>query len=268
MSLYNNTCKESKKEDALPISRDICITVGQDQIVSILLDQIKDLDLGGYALLMQVKKTSNSSKYLLEYTECGEKLTYSDSTKVIKVSIANGDVYFKNKNNEIKKWVYGIIGIHPEKGTTLLVQGSFIVYPEVVAFRQSTEKDISLTVSCYSKKEGTTLKRTDSVISALTVLWEDEHGIVRPAEPNNLLHVSNLVGIAITASKPGGIVEVRFIGEESDTYWNFARGRIWLGAGGSLTQVPPESGYDVLVGYAVSKSTMYINIQDYIYLEE
>ncbi|MNR50449.1 hypothetical protein D3C85_1699640 [compost metagenome] len=52
-----------------------------------------------------------------------------------------------------------------------------------------------------------------------------------------------------------------------DEGWTWQPGRIWLGAEGQLTQAPPATGFDLLIGSAVSATRINLNIQEPIALE-
>lgn len=110
---------------------------------------------------------------------------------------------------------------------------------------------------------GRIAKRT---MSALRVVWEDENGKVDWANPNDSLHVERIAGITYTAGDEGDEVMIRRTGAIEDSSWNFTTGRVWLGENGLLTQIPPTTGYDVVIGVATTNNRMYVNIQDPILL--
>lgn len=110
-------------------------------------------------------------------------------------------------------------------------------------------------------------RQTDAPLSALRVVWEDEQGVVRPLDATDADHIDLISGLAITAAAGAGDVQVQRSGPVDDVSWNWAPGRVYLGAGGALTQSPPADGFDVLVGSAVSATRLIINFQDPIELE-
>ena len=110
-------------------------------------------------------------------------------------------------------------------------------------------------------------RQTDAPLSALRVVWEDEQGVVRPLDAADADHIDLISGLAITAAAAPGDVQVQRSGPVDDTSWNWTPGRVYLGAGGALTQTPPAGAFDVLVGSAVSATRRIINFQDPIELE-
>lgn len=104
------------------------------------------------------------------------------------------------------------------------------------------------------------------VLSALRIVYEQD-GLVYLMSPADADHIDQLLGITLNAAGAGDELNVQRTGELNDASWSWAPGRIWLGAAGSLTQTPPASGFDVLIGAAVSATRIILNIQDPIELE-
>lgn len=110
-------------------------------------------------------------------------------------------------------------------------------------------------------------RQSDAPLSALRVVWEDESGVVRPLDAGNADHIDLICGLTLTAAAGPGDVTVQRSGPVDDAAWNWAPGRVFLGANGALTQTPPVGGFDVLVGVAVSATRLILNFQDPIELE-
>ena len=106
-----------------------------------------------------------------------------------------------------------------------------------------------------------------TTLSALVVVWEDELGVVRPLDSTDEDHINLLCGLTITGTSSVGPVTVQRTGAVDDTAWAWTPGRVYLGAGGSLTQIPPNNGFDVLVGVAVSPTRLILDFQDPIEME-
>jgi hypothetical protein len=88
-------------------------------------------------------------------------------------------------------------------------------------------------------------------------------------DPHDADHIDLICGLTLTATAGVGDVTVQRGGPVDDGAWSWASpGRVYLGASGTLTQTPAADGYDVLVGYAVSPTRIYLDIQDPIFLEE
>lgn len=108
---------------------------------------------------------------------------------------------------------------------------------------------------------------TSAPLSALRVVWEDVAGAVHPLSADDADHIDLVCGLTLTATSGPGDVTVQRSGPITDAAWNWAPGRVYLGMGGALTQSPPEDGFDVLVGVAVSATRLILNFQDPIELE-
>ncbi|MGA4634510.1 hypothetical protein ACPA5B_11580 [Pseudomonas solani] len=73
-------------------------------------------------------------------------------------------------------------------------------------------------------------------------------------------HVDLVCGVTITAAVLGQPINVQSSGPLDDVTWSWAPGPVWLGADGHLIQAPPEAGYLLYVGRAVSSTRLIINI--------
>ncbi|MFG0786929.1 hypothetical protein [Delftia tsuruhatensis] len=114
---------------------------------------------------------------------------------------------------------------------------------------------------------GASVQRTAGTnLSALLAVYE-LNGVVRALSADDALHIDLLVGITLTAAQAGELVNVQRLGAIEDPGWSWVPGRVYLGANGALTQVPPTSGFDVLIGSATSPTRITLNLQDPISLE-
>lgn len=106
-------------------------------------------------------------------------------------------------------------------------------------------------------------------ISALRVVYEDEHGHVYPLDANDEEHIFSMLGVTLTAADAGRPVNIQRAGFMNDAGWSWLPGqRLYLGASGEVTAVPRNEGFDVLVGTALSPQRIALNIQDPIDLGE
>ena len=105
-------------------------------------------------------------------------------------------------------------------------------------------------------------------MSALLVVYEDLSGSVWPADPDVESDVLALLGVTVSATVAGQPINVQRMGHIDDDAWQLQPGkRVFLGRQGRLTQEPPQGGYDVLIGMAISPTCLLLNIQDPIELE-
>ncbi len=114
---------------------------------------------------------------------------------------------------------------------------------------------------------GASVQRTaGSSLSALIAVYELD-GLVRALSADDAVHIDLLLGITLTAAQAGETVNVQRLGAIEDSAWNWVPGRVYLGANGALTQTPPTSGFDLLIGSATSPARIALNFQDPISLE-
>ncbi|MBB1651700.1 capsid cement protein [Delftia sp. UME58] len=114
---------------------------------------------------------------------------------------------------------------------------------------------------------GASVQRTAGAnLSALVAVYE-LNGAVHALSADDAMHIDLLLGITLTAAQAGDPVNVQRLGAIEDSGWNWVPGRVYLGANGALTQTPPTSGFDVLIGSAASPTRIALNLQDPISLE-
>ena len=113
----------------------------------------------------------------------------------------------------------------------------------------------------------TFVRQSAGALSAMRIVWEDEAGVVFALDSADDDHIDLLCGITLTATSDAGPVTVQRTGAVDDSAWDWTPGRVYLGADGALTQSPPSTGFDVLVGVAVSPTRLILNFQDPIELE-
>ncbi|MFI8479631.1 hypothetical protein ACIGCM_03580 [Pseudomonas sp. NPDC078700] len=114
---------------------------------------------------------------------------------------------------------------------------------------------------------GSALQRqAGETLSALLVVYEQDDQVFR-LDYRDGENIDQMLGITLSAADIGADLNVQRSGPLDDAGWNWALGRVWLGANGSLTQTPALDGYDVLIGSAVSATRIILNLQDPIELE-
>ncbi|MBF5006836.1 hypothetical protein [Diaphorobacter caeni] len=100
-----------------------------------------------------------------------------------------------------------------------------------------------------------------AVISANTVVYERDD-LIFPLSYNDSNNVFAILGLAVSAGLPGAEISVQRGASVTDSAWSWVFGRVYLGQGGALTQVPPHDGYQVLIGFAASPDSINLSIQD------
>lgn len=116
---------------------------------------------------------------------------------------------------------------------------------------------------------GSAVNRVAGVtLSALTVVYELPDGTVYPLDNLDEEHVDLLVGITLTSAPAAGEVTVQRTGPLDAAGLGLVPGRAWLGLDGRITQTPPETGFDILLGYATADQRIYLDPQPAITLDE
>lgn len=115
---------------------------------------------------------------------------------------------------------------------------------------------------------GSALQRTaGETVSALHLVYELD-GKVYTLTPDDPDHIFLILGVTLTAADKDELLNVQRSGAIDESSWSWTPGPIWLGASGGLTQDPPVSGFDMLVGAAVSATRIILNLQEPIELQE
>lgn len=115
---------------------------------------------------------------------------------------------------------------------------------------------------------GTFARLAGTPLSALVVVWENADGEVQPLDYRDADHIDLLAGITTTAAPTvGSAVQVQLSGVLNISGLGLSPGPVWLGANGTLTQTPPEDGFDVLVGRVVNDQRLYLSFTEHIHLE-
>lgn len=107
-----------------------------------------------------------------------------------------------------------------------------------------------------------------TAISALAAVYELPDGTVWPLSADDDDHIDLLAGITLTSASTGAEVAIQRAGPLDAAGLNLQPGRVWLGMNGQLTQTPPDSGNDTLLGYATAEQRLYIDISETILLED
>jgi hypothetical protein len=111
-------------------------------------------------------------------------------------------------------------------------------------------------------------RQTDGPLSALKAVWEDANGVVRVLDYRDPDHIDLYAGVTTTATAQAGTVTVQRSGPLDASGLGLTPGRVWLGADGALTQIPPETDFDLLIGYAVAPNRLILDPAEAVTLQE
>lgn len=94
--------------------------------------------------------------------------------------------------------------------------------------------------------------------SALRIVYE-RFGKVYPVDPSTR-SVFQALGLTLTGSSEDAEITIQTQGYVDDQAWSWTEGIVWCGPNGVLTQVPPTTGWDFVVGFATSPTRLYIDL--------
>ena len=96
----------------------------------------------------------------------------------------------------------------------------------------------------------------------------DGQARVIPADQSNAAHAGRILGLTRTSAAAGDTVSVRRFGPVDDPgwQWDVRQPRIFLSSNGTLTQTVPTSGFLCVVGFCLSATRLFIDIQPAINL--
>ena len=104
-------------------------------------------------------------------------------------------------------------------------------------------------------------------LSGHKVVRSDSSGGVIYASSDLLQDANAVLGLSLNAALLGAPVNVQVAGEAVDSIWSFTPGLpVFLGVAGSLTQVPPAAGFQLIVGVAAASDRLVIQIKQPIIL--
>jgi len=93
-------------------------------------------------------------------------------------------------------------------------------------------------------------------------------GNVIYADSGTAAHAGRVIGVSTGAAESGAAVTLRTRGEITEPSWSWDTGLlIWLGLNGVLTQTPPASGFNQVIGFPVTAAKMFVDIRQPIILE-
>lgn len=114
------------------------------------------------------------------------------------------------------------------------------------------------------KSETIKLIASESISALKCVYYKNNE--VRVLDYRDEDNIDFFLGITITAATQGSAITIKRTGLLQDSFFNFTLNKIFLGEFGSLTQIPPTTGYDLEIGVAVARDKLLLNVQSPIFL--
>ena len=96
----------------------------------------------------------------------------------------------------------------------------------------------------------------------------DNDNKVYYGDRTNFAHMYKVVGITRGAANIGTNVEIQTYGLMTELSWNWIAGQpIFLGTNGLLTQIPPTTGFSLIIAKALTSTDIFISVKIPIILE-
>ena len=87
-------------------------------------------------------------------------------------------------------------------------------------------------------------------------------GFARYADSRNIGHAMSVLGLSLHAAEDGAPLNVATTGEVVEPSWAWGQGLpVFLGIEGALTQVPPDTGFQLVVAVATSPISVLLSIK-------
>lgn len=109
-------------------------------------------------------------------------------------------------------------------------------------------------------------RRLAQPTSALRVVSEAIPQGVYPTNPSQLNDSISVLGIVIQSGTTGETVNVQVGGVIEEQAWSWLRGLVFVGPNGTLTQTPPETGFEIVVGYSPAPTKLNLQFREPIQL--
>jgi hypothetical protein len=106
-------------------------------------------------------------------------------------------------------------------------------------------------------------KTAGETISALTLVRFQDANTVILATSNTTYAEAKVTGIALNAATIGGTVRVLIMGIIEDSFFTYpANTLLFLGINGTITSIPPTSGYSTIIGEAPALGVVTLSIRE------
>ncbi|MEO5341466.1 MAG: hypothetical protein H7837_13285 [Magnetococcus sp. MYC-9] len=109
---------------------------------------------------------------------------------------------------------------------------------------------------------------TAAVVGGQRVVSLNGQGQILHADPQNTAHAGRIVGLTLGSGVAGATVAVRRHGVVEDPGWQWdpSRPRLFLASNGTLTQTVPTVGFLCVVGFCLTPTRFFIDVQPAINL--
>lgn len=108
------------------------------------------------------------------------------------------------------------------------------------------------------------VRKAGAETSALRLVYESQ-ALVYPADPAAET-IFQVIGVSLTGGVLGADLNIQTEGFIDDSGWSWVEGLVFAGTNGTLTQTPPSSGYELVIGTASSPTRLNIHLEEPVLL--
>lgn len=106
----------------------------------------------------------------------------------------------------------------------------------------------------------------DQNTSALKVVSERTAAGVHPTNPAIENDALSVLGITTSSANIGETITIQVGGKVTDSSWSWSNGLVFVTTNGTLTQTAPTTGWEIVIGYAPSPTTINLDFREPIQL--
>lgn len=107
------------------------------------------------------------------------------------------------------------------------------------------------------------VKTSGEALSGHKMVILDAAGEAFYADNTDLTHLHKVLGMTVGASVLGADASILRMGEMSEPSWSWTLDQpIFLSTAGGLTQIPPTTGFSLVVAFPISATSAYIDLRE------
>lgn len=138
-------------------------------------------------------------------------------------------------------------------------------------FRLFDQELVDARIAANSSSAGDLQFQAGGSIGGHRFVVLDSNGKLQHADPTDLSHANRVIGITTESGVLNQLISVRPVGSITESSWNWNQGDdIFVGASGVPTTNPNPGGFAFTqrIGYAVSPTTLFLQLSEAIILDQ
>lgn len=111
------------------------------------------------------------------------------------------------------------------------------------------------------KIEGIRQYTAGESINAFQVVAVTTANTVVTANSNDIAHANKVIGLALETKTSGAAIKIHYFGSVANPAWSLITGKTYFLSGtGSISDVPPTSGFVQKIGVAENPTTLFLQL--------